>query len=148
MTNKKPLGLQIKQLLVLFQNSVAEEAHKQGVSLTYFPIIRFLRVNAENNITQSDIANYLNFKAPSISKTLQNMEADGLLKRTKSEEDSRKTYVSLTDKGIEMDGKIRECYAQIEGLMRNAIGAEEIAHLEQYIRTLSEALEKRRDSDD
>ena len=80
MTNKKPLALQIKQLLVLFQNSVAEEAHKQGVSLTYFPIIRFLRVNAENNITQSDIANYLNFKAPSISKTLKNMEADGLLK--------------------------------------------------------------------
>ena len=145
MTNdERPLGMQINVLAHLFRNAVEEEVRQSGISFSYFQIIRFLKMKEKQNVTQSDICDFLHFKPSSISVTLQNMENDGLLIRTKSEEDSRKTFVRLSEKGQEMDKKIRLHYRTIEEYMRNHLSEEELESLGTNLHTLITALEERR----
>ena len=138
----KPLGFKIGEISRLFHNKVKKLANDNGISQTYFHIIGFLRRNKENNITQKDICEFIKMKAPTISLTLQSMEQEGLVERVKSETDSRCTYVVLTQKGEELDDKIRGFFHSTEQMMLDALNEEELKMFNECLDKISERLVK------
>lgn len=57
--------------------------------------------------TQLDLVNATHLKAPTISVALQKLEKDGYVLRRPDEYDLRATRVFLTEKGRELDNRIR-----------------------------------------
>ena len=66
--------------------------------------------------TQLDLVNATHLKAPTISVALQKMEKDGYVTRRPDEYDLRATRVFLTEKGRELDNKIRKRVTEEETL--------------------------------
>ena len=66
--------------------------------------------------TQLDLVNATHLKAPTISVALQKLEHDGIVLRRPDEYDLRATRVFLTDKGRELDNKIRRRIMEEESL--------------------------------
>ena len=58
--------------------------------------------------TQLDLANATGLKAPTTSVSLQKLEREGYVTRTPDEYDLRATRVYLTEKGREVDERIRQ----------------------------------------
>ena len=101
-----------------------------------------LKYNKENNITQKDICEFIKMKAPTISLTLQSMEQEGLVERIKSETDSRCTYVVLTQKGEELDEKIRGFFQTAEKTMVDALTGDELEMIKKCLEKIGKELEK------
>ncbi len=66
--------------------------------------------------TQLDLVNATHLKAPTISVALQKMEKDGYVLRKPDEYDLRATRVFLTEKGRELDNRIRKRVQEEEAL--------------------------------
>jgi len=66
--------------------------------------------------TQLELVNATHLKAPTISVALQKLEHDGIVLRRPDEYDLRATRVFLTDKGRELDNKIRRRIMEEESL--------------------------------
>jgi len=66
--------------------------------------------------TQLDLVNATHLKAPTISVALQKMEKDGYVTRRPDEYDLRATRVFLTEKGREIDNRIRKRIRDEEAL--------------------------------
>lgn len=136
-----PYGAQINYISKLFRNSIKELCNKKGINSTYSSIIMYLRV-IEDGATQNAIAEYAHLKAPTVSLTLKNMEIIGLITKETKKEDSRKVIVKLTEKGLELDKQIRECYAELEKKMINQIAKEDLATFQWIISKMKNNLEK------
>ena len=75
--------------------------------------------------TQLDLVNATHLKAPTISVALQKLEHEGIVHRRPDEYDLRATRVFLTEKGRELDNKIRKRVTEEEALaMVNLTDAE------------------------
>jgi len=78
---------------------------------------RVLRVVAESGpVEQTVIASRACLLLPSLTRIIRSMEADGLLSRKPGEQDRRKSFVTITDKGL---GVIDKHAAQSVALFRS-----------------------------
>jgi DNA-binding MarR family transcriptional regulator len=60
-----------------------------------------ININEEDGTTVSEVASLLGLKSTSLSRTLNNLEEDGLIYREGHKEDKRSVKVYLTEKGKE-----------------------------------------------
>jgi len=60
------------------------------------------------------LAGALGVRAPTVSKMVARMEGQGLVRRQGSAEDSRRSFVFITDAGAALVGRIGEAWAQAE----------------------------------
>lgn len=75
--------------------------------------------------TQLDLVHATHLKAPTISVALQKLEKDGYVSRRPDEYDLRATRVFLTEKGRELDNKIRRrIYEEESAAMKNLTDSE------------------------
>lgn len=139
---QKIIGYSLSELSRLFHRSVKNIANDNGISSTYFQILGFLTHNQDENITQKDICEFVKMKAPTISLTLQNMESEGLIERVKSETDSRCTYVVLTQKGIELNDRVKTFFDITEQKMINSLTKSEYQTLMKCLEKMKTALEE------
>ena len=75
--------------------------------------------------TQYDLACATHLKPPTISVTLQKMQADGYVKRVTDERDQRQTLVYLTDKGRKYNADIAERISRFEYIVMKDISEDE-----------------------
>lgn len=112
MNKDKPIGVKINQTGRLFKKTVRDECNKRGINGTYSVII--MNLSQTDGLSQNELVHRLHLAAPTISLTLRNMENEGLINRTNSLVDSRKTIVKLTEKGYQCDEVIKECFKEVE----------------------------------
>ena len=75
--------------------------------------------------TQLDLVHATHLKAPTISVALQKLEKEGYVSRRPDEYDLRATRVFLTEKGRELDNKIRRrIYEEESAAMKNLTDSE------------------------
>lgn len=67
-----------------------------------------IELSKKDGRTQLDLAHATHLKAPTISVALQKLEKDGFVSRRPDEYDLRATRVFLTEKGRELDNKIKK----------------------------------------
>ena len=109
----------------MFRQKVKEEALSEGINMTEIWILSTLSKN-NTELTQKDLCDILKLTAPSISITLTNLENDGLIERKKSNIDSRKSIISITDKGIKKSESSKKYFIKIDEILENSITKEEL----------------------
>lgn len=141
--NNKPIGYKINVTSKLFNQVVNEIAQENGMNKTHFNIISYLARKRDKEVTQKELCEYLHFKAPTISLTLQSMETDGYINRTKSVNDSRNTIVKLTEKGFKKDNEVRLIFEETDLLIEKSLTKEEFKEFNSCLDKVSTALENK-----
>ena len=89
--------------------------HLKPLGITYTQYIMFLVLWEKDNITVGELCRRLMLDTGTVTPMLKNTEKQGLIKRTRSEEDERVVVITLTDEGralykkASMPGKIGSC---------------------------------------
>lgn len=91
------LGYQIRNTHRLFQRALQVEVEKAGVTLGMWYFLRVLW--SEDGITQSELSQRVGTMEPTTLSAIRDMEADGLVARTRHPDDRRKINIYLTEKG-------------------------------------------------
>ena len=82
-----------------------------------------------DGVTQLDLANATGLKAPTTSVALQKLEREGYVSRKTDEYDLRAARVFLTEKGREIDERIRRAIREEEARASRGIAAEDLETL-------------------
>ena len=84
-----------------------------------------IELSKRDGRTQLDLVKATHLKAPTISVVLQKLEHDGYVRRTPDQHDLRATRVYLTEKGRELDNKMKaRIRAEEEEAMSNLTPSE------------------------
>ena len=90
--------------------------HLKPLGITYTQYIMFLVLWEKDNITVGELCRRLMLDTGTVTPMLKNTEKQGLIKRTRSEEDERVVVITLTEEGKalykkakELPGKIGSC---------------------------------------
>lgn len=108
----KTLMMLINELAKLFHDRIKGECEKLGVPSSYRHILFIL--GREDGLNQLDLAKLTHLKAPTVSVTLQKMEAEGIVQRKADAADQRVTRIYLTDKGNRINDIVREKFMEAE----------------------------------
>ena len=107
------------------------ECEKAGIPRSYHSILMHLTKN--DGLSQLDIANLTNLAPPTVSVTLQKMEADGLIVRKNDEKDLRQLRIFITEKGIEVDKQTQIFAQRTEEKFTSSLDKTDIAELRKYL---------------
>ena len=119
--------------------ATAGRMHGEQSRVQHSARIILVRLTKEDGQTQAELVRASKMTPPSISATLKNMEAEGLIMRKKDEADQRITRVYLTDLGRAAEEKNYQIIRQVD-----ALAMEGITESEQ--KALVEVLLKMRDN--
>lgn len=86
---------------VLFGRVVGHDRPGHGQAIMLLAL-----ANAPDGVTQRDLAGLMRLSPPTVTVTLQKMEADGLIERWTDETDQRLTRIRMTDTGREAQRRI------------------------------------------
>lgn len=123
-----PIGYRLKRTFHAFNDAVKRKVYRSNINFTNFCILTYLNRNLDcgnNEVTQKDICSFTSLKAPTISLTLQNMEQDGYICRTKSNKDSRIAFVQLTAKGKEQAEMMKLFFQNTDSQIGSKLSKEE-----------------------
>jgi DNA-binding MarR family transcriptional regulator len=90
--------------------------------------------------TQLELAEATHLKAPTVSVALQKLEKEGYVSRRPDEYDLRATRVFLTEKGRELDERIRGIIREQEERATSCLTDEESETLTRILRKLKDNL--------
>ncbi len=108
----------------LFRDIINRDVEKLGVQNSYRQLL--FHLSRKDGVSQLELARATHLKAPTVSVTLKNMEADGLVERKGDINDLRIIHVHLTEKGRKTDDKIREIHHMLDSRMTEGISQEEL----------------------
>jgi len=132
------IGL-IKKELDLRKNNDIKEF---GITHTQFHVIMFITFNEDKKIFQKDIEQELDVTAATASGIIARLEANGFIRRTPLETDSRYKYLTLLPKSYEVKDIIMSKCSRNEGIMFNGFTPEEkneaISYLERILKNVKE----------
>ena len=80
--------------------------------------------NKNINVTATDLCNYMRMQKSQMNRTLTSMEKKGLITRIRSEQDTRKIYITLNDSMIRIYKKQHEKILKIVDELFDKIGYE------------------------
>ncbi len=106
----------------LFRDIINRDVEKLGVQNSYRQLL--FHLSRKDGVSQLELARATHLKAPTVSVTLKNMEADGLVERKGDINDLRIIHVYLTDKGRQTDDKIRGIHHMLDSRMTEGISQE------------------------
>ena len=77
----------------------------------------------------------------SLSRTLQNMEENGLIRRELHEKDKRKVMIFLTDEGISLRRVVRDYLIEFNSICQNKLKKKEIQSFFKVMKTIDDTVE-------
>ncbi|MDD7643528.1 MAG: MarR family transcriptional regulator [bacterium] len=98
-----------------------------GMSMTDSWILRYLDEHEGQEVLQKNIETDLHIKKSALTQHLNEMESNGLIRRSISEHDSRYKCISRTEKAIEIHQQIMDEIEEHERLMRKGIDEKDLA---------------------
>ena len=104
--SKSPMVL-IHEITRLMGDKIREKGDDNPISQKSGRAL-LLELSKRDGRTQLDLVKATHLKAPTISVVLQKMEHEGIVRRVPDQYDLRATRVFLTDKGKELDNRIKK----------------------------------------
>lgn len=100
---------------------LGEVVAEEGLTLQQYNVLRILRGAAPEPLPTMEIADRMIEKTPGVTRFLDRLEDEGLVRRERCEDDRRMVHAWITDRGLdllsELDGPVdRADRATIEGL--------------------------------
>ena len=106
MEKKRTLMKAIARTRRAWNNHVKKIALDVGIPDSYRTVILFLARNPGAN--QSNIAEFAEVTTSAVNQTVKSMLAEGYLRKETDDCDKRHSRLFLTEKGEDVDGKLRE----------------------------------------
>ncbi|MDQ1445996.1 MAG: hypothetical protein QOI20_2460 [Acidimicrobiaceae bacterium] len=118
------------------------EAHlaEAGSSLTFWLVLR--RLAEQDGLSQRQLAQHLSVEAPTLTRHLDRMAAEGLLVRTQDPADRRVTRISLTPAGRRTHRKLVSIAEDLEQEFQSLLSARDAVVLERALTRIDQHLEE------
>lgn len=100
-------------------------ARKTGMPASRFALMRLLAL-AEREPGITDLARQLEINPAAVTRQVQEMAREGLIRRRADSRDGRRSYLSLTPKGRRLFAEIHERTHEFERSLLSVLGAEEM----------------------
>lgn len=95
------LGYQTNLLARLFEHALREAIAPHGVVPGQFPVL--LSLYEHDGLTQAELCRQVRIEQPTMAKTLQRMERDGLIRRAPDPHDRRRIRIHLTTRARRLE---------------------------------------------
>lgn len=116
--------MRINDISRLHHDIVRRDGEVEGLPNSYRMILHHLS-HLEPGVTQLTLVKAANLKPPTVSVTLQKMEAEGLVIRKSNEHDLRQTLVYLSDKGRAINERIHDSFVNGDAIAMNGLDEDE-----------------------
>ncbi|MCP3803278.1 MarR family transcriptional regulator [Allokutzneria sp. A3M-2-11 16] len=94
------LGYQVNLAARVLEQALRERVERHGVVPGQFPAL--LSLYERDGLTQAELCRQVRVEQPTMAKTLQRMERDGLIRRERHPTDARQVLVFLTERAEEL----------------------------------------------
>lgn len=125
---ERKVAFEIKRLDNLINRKILKYLKKENIkniSHVQAEILRYLYVNRDNTVYQSDIEKEADIRRSTVSGILKTMEKNGLIKRIDSKKDTRKKEVALTNLSVKRHNEMNIKVKKFEKELLNGISLEE-----------------------
>ena len=119
---------------------VSPVTQQYGLTTTQVAVLNLIRKS--ESATVSSLFRALDFNQGNMSSLCKKLEADGFIEKMKCPDDERKTYLSLTDKGIEALNGIDNFFDFDSDESDSWLSAEEFHEAERAVLVLRNAARK------
>ncbi len=106
-----------KRAMAAVRRLRGRETHRLG-QLSYAQYALLFGLSKENACSARELAEHADLSAATVAQMLEHLEAEGLVQRTRSEQDRRVVLTTLTERGEEI---VAERHAQMEPRWNAAI---------------------------
>lgn len=110
-----------------------------GASLPFWLVLE--QLVQEDGLSQRDLARRLSVEAPTLTRHLDKMAAEGLLLRSQDPDDRRVTRIKLTGAGRTLHQRLQAVAQARDGELRALLSPREIATLERALARINDHLE-------
>ena len=111
-----------------------------GSSLPFWLVLQNLR--EEDGLSQRELARRLQLEAPTLTRHLDRMAAEGLLIRTPDARDRRVTRINITPQGRRLHDRLSAVARQREAEFRSLLSDREMATLDRVLTRINNHLEQ------
>lgn len=125
---ERKVAFEVKRLDNLINRKILKYIKKENIkniSHVQAEILRYLYVNRDNTVYQSDIEKEADIRRSTVSGILKTMEKNGLIKRIDSKKDTRKKEVTLTNLSVKRHNEMNIKVKNFEKELLNGISLEE-----------------------
>lgn len=105
-------------------------------------ICRYLSQNTDKNVTATQLCQWLRMQKSQMNRTMNNMEAKGIIKRVKNEDDRRESFVVLNPEMTDVYKKQHEKVLAIIDRIFDKIGEDKADQIIHFFEIITEAAEE------
>ncbi|TWR30573.1 GNAT family N-acetyltransferase [Mucilaginibacter pallidiroseus] len=118
---KMALGSRLRRLSEKITDQAAQVYDIYGINMNpkWFPVFYALAEPGHKSIMQ--IAQEIGHSHPSVSTIVKEMIKAGIVKNVESKADARKTFIVLTDEGLQINQRIQLQYADVNAAVETAL---------------------------
>lgn len=125
-----------------FEAALEENFRSHGITGTGFGVLSALiRADEPHRVNQRDLAQAVHLSAGTVSLRIDQLEADGLVRRLPDPDDRRSTLVELTDEGSRVFGHVAPGHLALQERLVASLSEGEQATLTVLLRKLLGAFE-------
>ena len=96
----------------------------------------------QDGLTQTALQRAIGVEQPTVVRTLDRMERDGLIERKSSPTDRRAFHIYLTDKGRDCEPMVKAAASELNQSLLQSVSTEEQTHIQSYLQRLIDNLEE------
>lgn len=119
---------------------VNAEFEELGTTLAQASVLLYLFENRKKKITQQNIQSALLLSHPTITGLMKRLEARGFILRTNNPEDCRCKFVSLTEKGSQIERTLKDNIKALEARSLCGLALEDLKVMNKCLCTMAENL--------
>lgn len=139
MESKTLHNLFLKMSHLYFRNCY-EQINGLGVHPGQLPMIKLL--GEEGQLSQKEISQKLHVKPPTVAVSIKRMEHGGYLKKSSDKADQRVKLISLTEKGQQINQKIKDIMTYNEDVIMRGFAESEQCLLRRFLLQIIHNLEE------
>ncbi len=132
----------LREIVRTYQVLTAGFLRGMGMPASRFMLGRLLAL-AEEGLGTMELARQLGINAAAVTRQLQDMEREGLVRRRGDRRDGRRSYVSLSPGGRALFQEIHEKAHEFERSLETVLGGEEMRAAADVLARLRTFLEQR-----
>ncbi|MFL1382371.1 MarR family winged helix-turn-helix transcriptional regulator [Nocardiopsis protaetiae] len=126
------LGVRLRELFT-------EQLAEHGLTVPAYRVLAALHHEGDQRL--GDLASRTAIEQSTLSRLVSSMQRDGLVSRTRPEDNARTVAVNLTDRGRELVERVIPLVVEHERTITGGLGEEEVERFRRILRTMYENLE-------
>ena len=133
MNTSEHIGPKIKSINNSLKKHLCKDGQNLNLTSTQMHVLKYLCTHQNETIYQKDILNEFELSNATVSGIISRLEAKGFVRCSYSGSACRCKQITITEKALSCDNKIRQDIRHIESVMVEGFTDEDISKLHQYL---------------